>query len=41
MTQATSMLEGIYKQVSGVDFTESFAPVATDTRVRATLCIYL
>jgi hypothetical protein len=30
-----------YEQIPGVDFTESFAPVATDTTVRTALCIYL
>jgi hypothetical protein len=30
-----------YKQIPSIDFTESFAPVATDMTVTMTLCIYL
>jgi hypothetical protein len=30
-----------YKQIPGIDYKESFVPVATDTTVRIVLCVYL
>lgn len=40
MSQVTSLLKR-YAQILGVDFKESFVPVAIDMTVRMTLCTYL